>query len=94
MPLGGGDQNKNEAALSAMDGVLDNTRFGRPDDFVEVEPSREAAAVMTEFAGRPRALHPAVWTRRSGEKVLHVSPWMAKGLAGRDRKSTSRNARP
>ena len=78
------DQIKNETVLYAMDVVLDNLRFGRPDDFVEVEPSREAAAVMTEFAGRPRALHPAVWTRRSGEKVLHVSPWMAKGLAGRE----------
>ena len=40
---------------------------------------------MAEFADRPRALHPAVWTRDSGEKVLHVSPWMAKGIEGRDR---------
>ena len=72
---------KNETVVYAMDVILDHLRFGRPADLVEVEPSREAAAVMTEFAGRPRALHPAVWTRRSGEKVLHVSPWMAQGLA-------------
>lgn len=78
------DRIKGETVVYAMDVILDNLRFGRPDDFVEVEPSRDAAAVMTEFAGRPRALHPAVWTRRSGEKVLHVSPWMAKGLAGRE----------
>ena len=78
------DRIEGETVLYAMDVILDNLRFGRPDDFVEVEPSREAAAVMTEFADRPRALHPAVWTRRSGEKVLHVSPWMAKGLAGRE----------
>ena len=39
---------------------------------------------MTEYEHRPRAIHPAVWTRRSGEKVLHVSPWMAKGIEGRD----------
>ena len=39
---------------------------------------------MAEYEDRPRALHPAVWTRRSGEKVLHVSPWMAKGIEGRD----------
>jgi taurine dioxygenase len=25
-----------------------------------------------------------VWTRSSGEKVLHVSPWMAKGVEGQD----------
>ncbi len=73
-----------ETVLYAMDVILDNLRFGRPADLVEVEPSREAAAVMAEFANRPRALHPAVWTRRTGEKVLHVSPWMAKGLAGLD----------
>ena len=39
---------------------------------------------MAEYEGRPRALHPAVWTRSSGEKVLHVSPWMAKGIEGRE----------
>jgi taurine dioxygenase len=39
---------------------------------------------MTEYEDRPRAIHPAVWTRSSGEKVLHVSPWMAKGIEGSD----------
>ena len=39
---------------------------------------------MSEYEHRPRAIHPAVWTRSSGEKVLHVSPWMAKGIEGRD----------
>lgn len=78
------DRIEGETVLYAMDVILDNLRFGRPADFVEVEPSREAAAVMTEFADRPRALHPAVWTRRTGEKVLHVSPWMAKGLVDRN----------
>ena len=70
--------------LYAMDVVLDNLRYGRPPTLVEISPSEGAAAVMTEFAGRPRAIHPAVWTRASGEKVLHVSPWMAKGIAGLD----------
>ena len=78
------EQIKGETVIYAMDVILDNLRFGRPADFVEVETSRDADAVMIEFAGRPRALHPAVWTRPSGEKVLHVSPWMAKGLAGRE----------
>ncbi len=78
------EQIEGETILYAMDVILDNLRFGRPADLVEVEPSRDAAAVMTEFAGRPRALHPAVWTRSTGEKVLHVSPWMAKGIAGRE----------
>ena len=43
----------------------------------------QAQHVVDEYADRPLALHPAVWTRATGEKVLHVSPWMAKGIAGR-----------
>jgi taurine dioxygenase len=25
-------------------------------------------------------MHPAIWARKSGEKVLHVGPWMAVGV--------------
>ena len=25
-------------------------------------------------------MHPAVWTRKTGEKVLHIGPWMAVGI--------------
>lgn len=71
-----------ENVLYAMDVILDNLRFGRPDDFVEIQAAPQTADVMAEYAGRPRAIHPAVWTRASGEKVLHVSPWMAKGVEG------------
>jgi len=78
------DQIEGEMVIYAMDVILDNLRFGRPADFVELHASPQAADVMTEFAHRPRAIHPAVWTRASGEKVLHVSPWMAKGIEGRD----------
>ncbi|MET0903483.1 MAG: TauD/TfdA family dioxygenase [Acidimicrobiales bacterium] len=73
-----------EMVIYAMDVILDNLRFGRPDGLVEVHASPQAMDVMNEFEHRPRAIHPAVWTRRSGEKVLHVSPWMAKGIEGRD----------
>ncbi len=66
-----------------MDVILANLRYGKPDGFVEIEPPEQSAEVMAEFADRPRALHPAVWTRATGEKVLHVSPWMAKGVEGR-----------
>jgi taurine dioxygenase len=70
--------------LYAMDVLLDNLEYGRPERFAEIKASAGAAAVMDEYAGRPRAIHPAVWQRESGEKVLHVSPWMAKGVVGRD----------
>jgi taurine dioxygenase len=78
------DRIEGEMVIYAMDVILDNLRFGRPEGFVEVRPSPEAVNVMTEYESRPRAIHPAVWTRSSGEKVLHVSPWMAKGIEGRD----------
>jgi taurine dioxygenase len=78
------DQIEGETVIYAMDVIMENLRFGRPADFVDVEPAAQATAVMTEFADRPRALHPAVWTRSTGQKVLHVSPWMAKGLEGRE----------
>jgi taurine dioxygenase len=78
------DQIEGETVIYAMDVIMENLRFGRPEGFVEVEPQAQAIAVMTEFEGRPRALHPAVWTRNSGQKVLHVSPWMAKGIEGRE----------
>jgi len=77
-------QIEGETVIYAMDVILGNLRFGRPDGLVDVEPHPSAVTVMTEYEGRPRALHPAVWTRSSGEKVLHVSPWMAQGLEGRE----------
>ncbi|MCH7789560.1 MAG: TauD/TfdA family dioxygenase [Acidobacteria bacterium] len=70
--------------LYAMDVIMENLRYGRPEGFVEINASGSAADVMAEYADRPRALHPAVWTRSTGEKVLHVSPWMAKGIEGLD----------
>ena len=78
------DRIEGETVIYAMDVILENLRFGRPEGFAEVEPAAQATEVMAEFEGRPRALHPAVWTRSSGQKVLHVSPWMAKGLEGRE----------
>jgi taurine dioxygenase len=78
------DQIEGETVIYAMDVIMANLRYGRPEGLVEIEPPEQATAVMTEFEGRPRALHPAVWTRESGQKVLHVSPWMAKGIEGRE----------
>ena len=78
------DQIEGKTVIYAMDVILENLRFGRPVGFVEIEPAPSAVEVMLEYEGRPRALHPAVWTRGSGQKVLHVSPWMAKGIEGNE----------
>jgi taurine dioxygenase len=77
------DRIEGETVRYAMDVVLENLEYGRPEEFREVHPSTQAQGVMDEYAERPLALHPAVWTRATGEKVLHVSPWMAKGVFGR-----------
>lgn len=70
--------------LYRMNVVMENFRFARPDDYQVLSESDGAQAVMDAAADTPRALHPAVWTRATGEKVLHVSPWMAEGIAGEE----------
>ena len=64
--------------------MFDRQRFGLPATcrFLETSPSMHAVAAAYENA--PRAIHPAVWQRAMGEKVLHVSPWQAAGIAGRE----------
>jgi len=77
-------QIEDKTVIYAMDVIMANLRFGRPADFEEIEANESAIDVMAEYEGRPRALHPAVWTRRTGEKVLHVSGWMAQGIQGHE----------
>ena len=60
----------------------DQMRFGIPADMRIVRPKPMGEAFMKQAAAMPRALHPAVWTRATGEKVLHVSPYMAQGIVG------------
>ena len=68
--------------LYRMNVIMENFRFGRPADYRVLSERSASGAVMDAAKGTPRSLHPAVWTRQSGEKVLHVSPWMAEGIAG------------
>jgi taurine dioxygenase len=68
--------------LYRMNVVMGNFRFGRPEAYQVFGERPSVWAVMDEMAATPRAVHPAVWTRSSGEKVLHVSPWMAEGIEG------------
>lgn len=62
----------------------DQLKFGRPDQYNIVEPKPSSAEFKAQAAAMPRAIHPAVWTRPSGEKVLHVSNYMAEGIVGRE----------
>ncbi|CAN7463652.1 TauD/TfdA family dioxygenase [Phenylobacterium sp. LjRoot219] len=57
-------------------------RFGLPKTFREIQGKGDELAKLA--ATLPRAIHPAVWTRKTGEKVLHMSPYGARGIEGMD----------
>ncbi len=70
------------AIIYSMDMQPAHIRFGRPKNFRVLQVDPVQFAILEQARASPRALHPAVWTRSSGEKVLHVSPWMAEGIEG------------
>ncbi len=64
--------------IYTLDTRLSRMRFGR--DFKDFGDLIKEGSSVYEAQEFPRALHPAVWTRPSGEKVLHLGPWMAVGI--------------
>ena len=65
--------------LYTLDLFYANQRFGLPRDFKQLQPLT-GSGLEEIIKTLPRAIHPAVWTRKSGEKVLHVSGYMAVGI--------------
>jgi taurine dioxygenase len=66
--------------LYTLDLRYEKQLFGLPPSFHEIQPK---GAALAEYAKTlPRAIHPAVWTRRTGEKVVHLSPYGARGIEG------------
>lgn len=70
--------------IYSLDLAYKRMRFGVPPTFREISAKPGEAATVEYAKKLPRAIHPAVWTRKSGEKVLHVSPWMAMGIQGHE----------
>jgi taurine dioxygenase len=64
--------------IYTLDTRLTKMRFGV--NFKAFDDSKSSAALLKEVAIFPRAMHPAVWTRNTGEKVLHIGPWMSVGV--------------
>ncbi|MDG2003908.1 MAG: TauD/TfdA family dioxygenase [Novosphingobium sp.] len=63
-----------------LDLRLGNQRYGIPGNIRELRaPKDNIAEVAKQF---PRAVHPSVWTRPTGEKVMHMAPYMAKCIEG------------
>ena len=70
--------------IYTLDLLLDHMRFGKPDNIRELQ-THPACLELAELAKTsPRAIHPAVWTRASGEKVLHVGFLHCAGLEGHE----------
>ncbi len=78
------DKLVDEMVIYTLDLVYDHMRFGKPEGLRDVRLDIKMPATLEIAKTLPRALHPAVWTRDSGEKVFHLSPWMAVGLSGRE----------
>ncbi|MFT4027409.1 MAG: TauD/TfdA family dioxygenase [Novosphingobium sp.] len=60
----------------------DHLKFGRPAQYRMIEPKPIPEAFAAQARAMPRAIHPAVWARPTGEQVLHVSLYMAEGIVG------------
>lgn len=59
-----------------------NMRFGLPERIKPVMMRPVLTDMLAATKDAPRAVHPAIWTRPTGEKVLHVAPWQAAGIHG------------
>jgi taurine dioxygenase len=70
--------------LYTVDTAYAHMRFGKPKNFRDVRLYPGTEEIIELAKTLPRAIHPAVWTRASGEKVLHVSPWMSVGVEGHE----------
>ena len=68
--------------IYTLDLLYEHMRFGRPESLRVLRP--QPRDILDVAKTLPRALHPAVWTRASGEKVLHVSGWHSVGLEHRE----------
>lgn len=60
----------------------DDLKFGKPEGYRMVKPKPTGEDFKKQADAMPRAIHPAVWTRPTGEKCLHVSNYMAQGIVG------------
>ncbi|VWX51877.1 TauD/TfdA family dioxygenase [Novosphingobium sp. 9U] len=72
------DRLEGKNVIYTLDTRLSKMKYG-----VNLAPLTENSgniALLKEVAIFPRAIHPAVWERETGEKVLHFGPWMAVAL--------------
>ncbi len=72
------DKIEGKNIVYTLDTRLKKMRFGV--NFKYISDNYLTKDLLKEVAIFPRAMHPAVWTRKTGEKVFHLAPWMAVGI--------------
>jgi taurine dioxygenase len=58
-------------------------KFGLPKNFRQIRPHTKDFIAMAKSL--PRSIHPVVWTRETGEKVFHMTPYGCQGIVGSER---------
>lgn len=59
-------------------------RFGQPKSYHAIRIRDMIERLFEQTKDATRSIHPAIWTRDTGEKILHVSPWQAAGIEGHE----------
>ena len=72
------DRIEGRNVIYTLDTRLSTMKYGV--NFVPLTEYASTPQLLKEASIFPRAMHPAVWQRERGEKVLHYGPWMAVGL--------------
>jgi len=66
--------------LYTLDMHYERQKWGLPKNFREIQTKDDAILEVAKTF--PRAIHPAVWTRATGEKVMHMCPYGSRGIEG------------
>ncbi len=70
--------------LYTLNTQYESMRFGRPEGLIVHRRKPSPPEFEAQAKAMPRAIHPAIWTRGDGQKVLHISPWMSEGFVGEE----------
>jgi len=64
--------------------MFTHQRFGFPKGLRYVRLSDLQLENIRKCEGARRAIHPAIWQRETGERVLHISPFQSAGIYGHE----------
>jgi len=78
------DRIEGKNVIYTLDVLIKNQKFAVPDNLREIRTAQSHIELEKVSNRQPRAIHPAVWTRATGEKVLHVGPFHAVGIEGEE----------